>query len=48
MHYLELNMKLGIGKKPLDFDQMIITDAPDFKPRQCLQAGAPGKVEVRP
>jgi hypothetical protein len=48
VHYLELNMKLGTGKHPLDFDQMVITDAPDFKPRQCLKAVPGTKAEVRP
>lgn len=47
VHYLELETKLGLGNRPIDIDLIVITDARDYKPRQCLQA-VPAQVEVRP
>jgi len=47
VHYLELQMKLGNGPRPLDLDLVLLTDAHDFHPRQCLRA-YPDKLEVRP
>ena len=47
IHYLELQMKLGPGNRPLDLDMVVITDAKNYQARQCLQA-FPGSLEVRP
>ena len=47
VHYLELQTKLGAGKRPLDLDLVVITDAKNYQPRQCLRA-FPGKAEARP